>query len=1209
MFLLDDGAAVLSPSDLATAATCELAVLRALDAQLGRAPAPPRVVDAMLTRTSTLGDAHEQRVLARYRERFGPADPARGGGVVEIERPAWRWSRDRATLEAKHAETLAALRAGVDVVYQGGFFDGRLSGWADFLVREDVPAPAHRGVGPPGTRAYAVVDAKLARHARPTALLQLAAYGDQLVRAGVPTAPDVHLVLGDRTTTSHRLAELLPVYRERRARLEHLVDVHLAQDGPARWGDPAVRACGRCDVCAPEVEHARDVLLVAGMRTTQRARLRDRAVTTLDELAASHGPVAGIGAGTLHTLREQARLQVAQGSGPVVFALFAPGVVGTLPAPDPGDIFFDFEGDPLWADGDAAQWGLEYLFGVVEAPVHPGAEPVFRPFWAHDRAQEEQALVDFLAYLTKRRAEHPNLHVYHYAAYERSALLRLAGRHGVGEDTVDDLLRDGVLVDLYATVRASLRTGQRSYSIKKLEPLYMDVARDDEGVTTAGDSIAEYAAACALREVGAHDEWQHRLDQIAEYNRYDCVSTLRLRDWLLARAAEAGVRPRPTGAAEPLDGGDSTDSTAPERDPLVHALLAFADEPAGRTVDQQAVAMLAAAIGYHWREDKPFWWAHFDRLSATPDEWADRRSTFAADEVTVVEPWTVPPRKRAARRLLRLVGRLEPGSDLRSGSEAYALYDPPLPVDAKVSERGVRGWTERVVVREVGTEPQVGGRAPARDVLVVEDGLPTGGVQHDALPMALVPSAPPRTASIREAIRVVAEDVAARLPSLPDQPALDLLRRIPPRTRSGRPLPALGSAPDRYVEAITAALLDLDTSYLAVQGPPGTGKTYTGARVIARLVERGWRVGVVAQSHAVVENMLGALAGAGVPRERLGKKPGTDPDPDAPWTWLRKDAAFVAHAAQAGGSVVGGTAWDLTHTTRVPRGSLDLLVVDEAGQFSLAATVAVSLAAPRLLLLGDPQQLPQVSQGVHPEPVDRSALGWLTDGHDTLPDELGYFLAESWRMHPDLCAAVSRLSYEGRLTSVPATRERVLDGVAPGVHCVRVEHEGNAVASVEEARAVVELVRGVVGRRWRDPSRHAPSDAVDRPLGAADVVVVAPFNAQVWTVRRALDDAGLTATRVGTVDRFQGQEAPVVVVTTAASSPEDVPRGMEFLLDRHRVNVAVSRGQWCAYVVRATRLTDYLPSTPEAFEELGAFVGLCEPPDLARASEAPGPTP
>jgi hypothetical protein len=610
--------------------------------------------------------------------------------------------------------------------------------------------------------------------------------------------------------------------------------------------------------------------------------------------------------------------------------------------------------------------------------------------------------------------------------------------------------------------------------------------------------------------------------------------------------------------------------------------------------------MLAAALGYHWREEKPFWWAHFDRLTSDPAEWTEKRSTFLADEATVVEPWQVPPGKRVARRRIRLVGRVEPGSELTVGTSVCAVYEAPVPSCAKTSTGGRRGWTDQVVVVDVRTE---GSGDAVRDVLVVEETLGGGNEQHDRIPMALGPGYPPKTAGIARAIRTIAERVADDLPALPDHPAIDLLRRVRPRTRSGARLPAVGTGPAAYVEAITAAVLDLDGSYLAVQGPPGTGKTYTGARVIAALVAHGWRIGVVAQSHAVIENMLRAVADAGVASDRIGKKTNGTAAP-APWVWFHGDPEFGRfYAQQTAGYVVGGTAWDFTNAKRIPPQPLDLVVVDEAGQFSLANTVAVSGAATNLLLLGDPQQLPQVSQGRHPEPVDRSALGWLTEGHDTLPDDLGYFLAQTWRMHPDLCGAVSRLSYEGRLTSMPCTADRSLDGVEPGVRSVRVSHTGNAVASLEEAAEVVAQTRAVVGKQWRDPASPDPGSRLGRPLEPSDVVVVAAYNAQVWTIRRALDEAGLEGARVGTVDKFQGQQAPVVIVSTAASSADDVPRGMEFLLNRNRVNVAVSRGQWCAIIVRSTGLTDYLPARPEGLEELGAFIGLCEgtgpQPDIA----------
>uniref|UniRef100_UPI002028C6AD TM0106 family RecB-like putative nuclease n=1 Tax=Actinotalea sp. C106 TaxID=2908644 RepID=UPI002028C6AD len=895
-------------------------------------------------------------------------------------------------------------------------------------------------------------------------------------------------------------------------------------------------------------------------------------------------------------LRAQARLQAEQdatlpardagptGSSPaaVVHELFAPEVIGALPAPDPGDVFLDFEGDPLWTESGGTDWGLEYLIGLVEAPATPGAAPVFRAFWAHDRAQERQALLDVLGYLARRRAQHPGMHVYHYAPYEKTALLGLAGRHGVGEEAVDDLLRDGVLVDLYATVRTSLRTGQRSYSIKKLEPLYMPARTG--AVTTAGDSIVEYAEACALRDEGRTSAWEQRLQQIADYNTDDCVSTLLLRDWLLEEAARHGVHPapRPTTLDEELaDGGP-----APEEDPLVPALLEAAAGLEPR--DRKAVAMVAAALGYHWRERKPFWWGHFDRLASPPEEWTDPRGTLLVEQASVVEAWHRRTPRQLPRRHLRLVGRLEPGSELRPGAAAFALYEAPLPAGAKTSSTGTRGWTERITVLDVRTEAGPDG---PRDVLLVEDALRREEEPHDHLPMALCPGRPPATTSIEAALRTLGERTLAHLsaadgPPLPGHPALDLLRRVPPRTASPLPRPEDSG----YVDAILAALRDLDHSYLAVQGPPGTGKTYTGARVIARLVAEGWRIGVVAQSHAVVENLLRGVAEAGVPEHRIGKRPaGADPAP-APWTWLTTPGRFTAFHDQEGGSVLGGTAWDLTNPGRLPATPLDLLVVDEAGQFSLAGTLAVAESARSLLLLGDPQQLPQVSQGRHPEPVDRSALGWLTEGHDTLPPELGYFLDRTWRMHPALCAAVSRLAYEGRLGSEPRTAQRSLEGVEPGVRTELVPHQGNAIASPEEAQAVVRLTRDLVGRRWQDPAAD-----VDRPLEPSDVIVVAAYNAQVWTVRQALDAAGLGEVRVGTVDRFQGQQAPVVLLTTAASSADDVPRGMEFLLDRNRINVAISRGQWCAVLVRSPALTDHLPGRPDLLEELGAFLALDQP--------------
>ena len=385
----------------------------------------------------------------------------------------------------------------------------------------------------------------------------------------------------------------------------------------------------------------------------------------------------------------------------------------------------------------------------------------------------------------------------------------------------------------------------------------------------------------------------------------------------------------------------------------------------------------------------------------------------------------------------------------------------------------------------------------------------------------------------------------------------------------------------------------MDNSYVAIQGPPGTGKTYTGSRVIKELVEKHhWRIGVVAQSHAVVENILAGIVKAGLDPVLVGKN---DTDSGAPtWTVLKSGvqarAKFLDEHRRTG-CVLGGTAWTFASENLINRGGLDLLVVDEAGQLSLAPTLGASVAAKRLLLLGDPQQLPQVSQGTHAEPVDESALGWLLGGHDTIAKDLGYFLGESYRMHPSLCERVSVLSYDGRLDAAPAASARQLDDVEPGLHVVLLHHTGNRTESTEEAAEVVAQVRANIGKRWNDPD----DPTTPRALVQRDFLVVAPYNAQVGLIRQQLDTGGLPDVRVGTVDKFQGQEAPIAIVSMAASSHGDVPRGMGFLLSRNRINVAVSRAQWRAVLIRSEALTSFMPSSAHGVLELGAFIGLCHP--------------
>ncbi len=1182
MFLLNGAAAeettlVLSPSDLSTASTCELDFLRRLDGRLGWGPVVEKPVDALLERTSRLGDEHERRALERYLQRYGEA-------VARFERPE---HPDARGLVAAAAATAEAFRAGVPVVYQGVFFDPfddvpgsspgvpvAFVGYADFIVRE-----------PDGR--YTVEDTKLARRAKVTALLQVAAYALRLERIGVTPSDEARLLLGDGRVSTHRLADIVPVYRKRVARLHGIVREHLADGRAVGWGDERFAACGRCDTCAAEVERTRDVLLVAGVRVRQRPRFVAAGVRTIDELAAlpERTEVEGVAPATMTALCQQARLQLAaeaerrmRPDAPPPFQLYRPAVLAALPRPDDGDIFFDFEGDPLYTEADDGQWGLDYLFGVLQT------DGEFRPFWAHTFAQEREALVAFLRDLRRRRAQHPGMHVYHYASYERTHLLQLAARHGVGEDEVDDLLRDDVLVDLYPLVRKAVRVGSRSYSIKKLEPLYMGAELRTGEVQDAGSSIEEYAAARALLLAGEAEEGRRRLEEIAAYNRYDCLSTLRLRDWLLHRAAEAGVSvglaapERPVPEVEPSALRDELlelagESAAPH--------VSSADRTRERTPDQTAAAFAAAALDYHRREQKSFWWAHFARLVDPIEAWEGTRDVFVVERGEVERDWHREEGQRIDRRRLRLFGQFGPGSAVKAGTDAFLLYEFPGPFPATQGGPGARSL-RRVRLGEVGD-----------DCILIEETRPDDVPEYRALPSAVTPGPPPPAGAQRTAIESWCRSIVDAQPGWPRDPVTDLLRRVPPRT-TGAPMAerAGRASAESLVDEVTRAVADLADSYLAVQGPPGTGKTFLGAHVIASLVrDRRWRIGVVAQSHAVVENLLAqVVVTAGLEAALVGKVPqsGADPDPDCPFTVLPRDGQLAFALDRVGtGCVIGGTAWDFSNPGRVPARSLDLLVIDEAGQFSLAATAASAVSARRLLLLGDPQQLPQVSQGLHPEPIDRSALGWISDGHDVLPEGLGFFLPQTRRMHPALAAPVSALSYEGRLRAHPEAASRFLGGIEPGLHPQPVHHDGDSTQSQAEARRVVELVQQVLGRPWRENGR-------ERPLAADDVIVVTPYNAQLALVRDALADAGHGAVRAGTVDRFQGREAVVAIVSLAASSAEYAPRGMGFLIMKNRLNVAVSRAKWAAYLVYSPALTEHLPHRPEGLAELSAFIRLVE---------------
>lgn len=1216
---------VYSASDLVLSAQCQFAALYALDQALGRVPRLERIEDPQLRRAAALGEAHEQRVLDDFLQTYGSWDPASGRGVYQVEPPP---TYTRQALEEKRVETLEALRAGADVVFQASFFDGSFHGRADFLVKQSDGS-------------YRVVDTKLARTARVPALLQVAAYADQLHRESIPCDPYVSLILGNDIESLHELATLAPVFEQKRQRLVELLTAHREPGAaPVSWfveaGSPEITRCGRCDTCQVMVREHRDMLLTAGMTSRSRQAIYERCgVQSIDELASLAGQPQL--PGLVRRYAEQAALQtgVSEPDGAVVvekegqehtvsYKLLPRHSLRMLPRASAGDLFISLRCDPLWRDEKAAHpslaWGLTYLLGAVHLAEQPGEEPLFSQFWASDRVAEGRLLADFLGMLHHQRQLNPGLRVYYFGASVVAALQQLASVHGVGEAYLTDMQREGVFIDLSEVLRRSMRLSEGTRALTAIEPLYAQGLEPDLDIP-----VTAFADVAEAEKEGRAEQAEAMRSALARSLYRTGLSLSQLRAWLLGLAGRSVddelVQPAPLADLNELlvQAGRAEDETDTER--VLRRFVEALDAGGELEPQKQAVAMVATATGYHRRERRQFWWDHFNRLTAPREDWEDARDVVLLGRLQVVADWHRPERARSTVRLLSGVARVAPGSSVKVGdSNLFAMYARPfppflerearqqaltyaalhegvLPVEA---ERAGAFNTEIVELEEI-PEHEAGQpnlvRITVRESLKASDGEPAEPYSH--LPMALTPGQPIPTQAQEQALLELAARTARVLPELPASAGTDMIRRVPPRLVGGGVLPRPQDFVETHgslatVQAIYQAVSQLDRSYVAVQGPPGSGKTFVGSHVIGRLVAAGWKVGIVAQSHAVVENMLlGCISNDRVDPDQIAKGAGKSQTPNFPWREVR-NPDVSRFMDEPGGRIFGGTAWDFASDRKFRFEGLDLLVIDEAGQYSLANTLAVARSAKNLLLLGDPAQLPQVTQGTHPYPVDESALGWLSAGRTVLPEEFGYFLDVTWRMHPALCAPVSDLSYEGRLASAPSGTERHLEGWDPGVYLRTIEHRGNSTASVEEADEIVALARGFLGHMWT-PHLAAPEQAA--PLAPSDIIVVAAYNAQVNTIRAALLEAELAdadggGVRVGTVDKFQGQEAPVVLVSMAASSAGDSPRGTDFLLSPNRLNVALSRGMWAAVVVCSTRFTDFLPTSPEALALLGAFIRL-----------------
>ncbi len=1009
--------------------------------------------------------------------------------------------------------TVRAMRQGTSVIYQAALRDEQFTGYADFLILAD-------GESQLGSYHYEPWDTKLALSPKPYFIVQLACYAD-LLRGYQGRLPErMSLILGDGEKETYRTEDFIYFYRElRRAFLDqqHQFDPNNPPDftGREKFG----RWTSHAETLIKTSDH---LCQVANIRALQIRKLKESGITTLSQLATTTVPsVAKLQSDTYSILRQQARLQVESAdkekpSWEIVLPQTEGSGLHLLPSESPADVFFDMEGYPL------IEGGLEYLFG---ATIVENCQPHFVDWWAHTPEEEKRAFESFIDWLYARWQHDQTMHVYHYAAYEKNAMRKLSSKYATRQDEVDALLRNEVFVDLFTIIRQSIKVGTPNYSLKSIEKLYRE--KRDSDVATAMDSIVFYQ-----RWLDHNDgpEWQSSplLRQIREYNKDDCDSTLQLYQWLRRIQTEAKISWRPREHKE----SPQTEAAKFRSKAAALVLEMLKDIPTDRPMPKDLVVqeLLAHLLEFHWREAKPVFWAKYDRHEMTEQELFEDPSCLAG--------------------LVRTGVRTS--IDRSYGYEYWFDSDQDTKIAVGDSCFYSHDLKQTITVAHID---------PDNGTVVLKRGF-------DGTP-------PPDRLSLIKDEYVSADEIAKSVFEIASKfmrtgvlpPAIDdFLRLNPPKVRrfTSRELidPSAKSIADE-----TAKLLEtLDGSTLCIQGPPGSGKTYTAAKAIVHLLKLGKTVGVTSTSHKAIAHLMDKVAAeAQSCRLELKAVKVQNESEDFHVTAKSIQAQTTKAFFQSPQSwqLIGGTAWTFSKKDAIDL--LDYLFVDEAGQVSMANLVGMSRSTHNIVLIGDQMQLAQPLQGVHPGDSGKSSLEYLLGPYKVIPSDFGIFLGTSHRMHPEVCKFISGAVYEDRLQSHPDCANRVLK-IPPsaaefitksaGVLFVPVSHDGNTQDSDEEADMIAQLVSQLDQCVLKDGDSERPFD-IER-----DLLIVAPYNMQVRKLKQRIPGA-----KVGSVDKFQGQEAAVVIVSMCSSKGDASARGLEFIFSKNRLNVALSRAQTLAVVV------------------------------------------
>jgi len=1075
------------------------------------------------------GNEHEKTVLEELKKKYK---------VFANLKPSSHNNKDK---KERIKETLKALKNGADLIY-GGYLD--LNEWGgefDFLVKDKSLKTVFGDYG------YEIIDAKNTSKTKADHIVQLGMYSLILNNYQKQFPNHISVALKKSVIERFKTKEILEFFIKNKDKYENFLKTEIDKVKPAQ--------CTFCSFCdwAEECEKIwikeDNLNQVAGITKIHTRKFDDIGITTFTELAKQdpNKNYKEFKFETSNKLIRQAKLQydfkITNKRKVEIIDQKKNLLTGfnLLPKPDPGDLMFDMESVPDYIYPD----GLEYLLGVS---YEDKGKFVYRAFWGHNRDEEKQALIDFFKFLKTHFEKYPNAYIYHYANYELAALNRLTSLHNILNKEFDDYLRAEKFVDLYKVVKQGIMISESSYSLKFVEKFY-DYKRTGD-VKKAGESVDMYA------------EWMDTgnkkyLDDIELYNKEDVESTLKLRNWLVS------IRPVTAiwysgQSKKDKDGEEEIEKKIKERRNFEVEFLEYQKKlQAEKNINPEVATLLSNLIGFYRREARPDWRLFFDRKTMSHEELINDVDCIG-DMKKIAEPFK---EKR---------------------SMVYTYNYPEQDFKLKLDEKVL-----------IANEIYFGQKDNAGTIFEIDNKkriikLKKSG---DPLPDNIsISKGKPRDSSLFESnVLQVIDSIIAKDNTY--KAIVEILKRDIPDIKGVKKGDSIIKKEDFLIE-IPKLLLNLNHSYLVLQGPPGTGKTFYSANAIVELLKAGKKIAINANSHKVINNLLLRVEKMAEEKkfdlQGIKKSSFNEEDTLLNGKYIRDvedEHEFTKALNTKGGYLFAGTKWNLCKEYYNKK--IDYLFVDEAGQITLSDLVAMSPSCKNIVLIGDQMQLGHPSKGVHPGDSGKSILDFLLENEDTIPEERGIFLNKTHRLHPNINQFISDNFYDSRLITDDKNALRKINFKGknfkePGIYYIPVEHDNNSQKSLEECEMIKKLIKEFVGADFTD------KDGKIRKITLQDILIISPFNVQVNYLKSELDDEA----QVGTIDKFQGQEAPITIISMTSSDSDNIPRDRSFFFNRNRLNVAISRSQLISVILFNPKLLETSPRNITEIKLINNFYKL-----------------